>query len=100
MEFPTINTGFTYLAVFENHHGSKEVLEVTATYSDTLFINVADLPDGYFFRDNFYQLKLYETEEDRQCDLAMNLCGYQDCITLKVKDISGVDNTNITLECC
>lgn len=66
LEFSGIDTGLDYLIELTNHFGNKEVLEVSANYSDTLLIDVADLPDGYFFRGNYYQLKIFETEEDRQ----------------------------------
>lgn len=98
LEFSAIETGVDYLIELQNHFGDKQVLNVSAAYSDTLLIEVSDLPEGYFFRGNYYQLKIFESEEARQCDSPLNICGYETCITLKVSVINNI--TNVTLECC
>ena len=100
LEFSGIDSGTEYLVQIENHFGDKQVLTIETFYSSLITIDVADLPDGYFFRDNTYELKIFENEEARQCDTPLNLCGYETCIILKVKKITGADNQNITLECC
>lgn len=98
LEFPSIENDRDYLVQFTNHFGDKQILNISANYANVLLVDVADLPDGYFFRGNYYQLKLFETEEDRQCDLPVNICGYDTCISLKVSVINSV--TDVTLECC
>lgn len=98
LEFSAIEAATDYLVQIQNHFGDKQVLNVSATYSDTLLIDVSELPDGYFFRGNYYELKIFESEEDRQCGNPLNICGYETCITLKVEVINSI--TDITLECC
>ena len=98
LEFAAIEMGETYLVQIQNHFGDKEVLSLTAGYSDTLLIDVSELPDGYFFRGNYYELKVFANQEDLQCDIPIYLCGYNTCITLKVEVINSI--TDITLECC
>lgn len=98
LEFASIETGVDYLVQIQNSFGDKQVLSISANYSDTLLIDVSELPDGYFFCGNYYELKIFESEEQRQCDTPLNICGYETCITLKVEVINSI--TDVTLECC
>lgn len=100
-EFDAIEVATDYLIEFTNLFGSKQVITVESLYSNTVVVDVAaDLPQGYFFRDNYYSVKIFTSEEMRQCDTPIELCENLTCINLKVKDISGLDLENVTLECC
>lgn len=88
------------IVVFENHHGTKTKFDVTAGYSGGLWIQTADFPTGYFFRDNTIEVKFYESQTDYQCDNPVTLCtDDRVCLTLRIKDID-TDNLDVLIECC
>lgn len=92
-----------YIVTIENHFGSKEKISVTAGYSSGLWIFATDLPDGYFFRGNDYEVKVYDSEENFRCDTPVELCTVDaiayTCLTLRVKDIA-TDEVDVLLNCC
>lgn len=93
--------GVTYILVFENHFGKKNILVKSASaYTATITIDVLeDLPDGYFFRGNTYTLKAYASTEDYQCDSPANICQYETCLSLVVSQVEGGED-EFTINCC